>query len=853
MINNYNITGMSCAACQARIEKAVSKLETVDSVSVSLLTNSMRVEGTAAPEEIIKTVEGAGYGAALKTGSNRNIKEKEGHISGNSAENEELEDRESPVILKRILLSAGFLAVLMYFSMGHMMLGLPLPGWFDGNHVAMGLVQLLLAAVVMIINNRFFIGGFRGLVHCAPNMDTLVALGSAASFVYSVWMLFLMSDAVIRGGADAGMKYMDELYFESAAMILVLISVGKFLEARSKGKTTDALRALIGLTPRIAHVIRNEEELVIPAEELEPGDIFIVRPGESIPADGTVLWGSSAVNEAALTGESIPVDKTEGDSVSAATINQSGTLKCRADNVGDDTLLAGIIRLVSDAAATKAPIARVADKVSGVFVPIVIAISIVTFAVWKLTGAEVGFALARAVSVLVISCPCALGLATPVAIMVGSGKGARSGILFKTAEALELTGRLKTVVLDKTGTVTTGRPEVTDVLPNEGTDRESFLRLACSAEALSSHPLALAVREYGERNHIELLPAENFETMVGSGIRAVIEGTEVCVGNLRLAKSLITQDDKLEKLIEELAEDGKTPLIFVGKSGEMWKTLGVIAVADAVRSEASAAVAELKKMGIRVVMLTGDNRKTAEAVGRIAGIDEIIAEVLPGDKEAAVRELQKYGRTAMVGDGINDAPALTAADVGMAVGGGTDIAADAADAVLMNGSLISAVNAVKLGRAVLRCIHQNLFWAFIYNIIGIPLAAGVYIGITGWTLSPMFAAAAMSMSSFCVVTNALRLNIISMKKVSVTKDNTYEMNNTEKEKNTMKKEMKIEGMMCMHCEAAVKKALEAVEGVSSAQVSHEKGTAVVELAAEVQNSDLVKAVEDKEYKVLSVK
>lgn len=828
----YNVTGMSCAACSSRVEKAVSKVNGVTSCSVSLLTNSMGVEGSASTDDIIAAVKNAGYGASLK-----------GASPEKAASDDSLKDTQTPLIMKRLIVSVIFTLILMYFSMGHMMWGWPLPSFFDGNHVAMGLVQLLLTVIVMVINQKFFISGFKSLWHKAPNMDTLVALGSSAAFVYSTYALFAMTDAQVKGNADAVMGYMHEFYFESAAMILTLITVGKMLESRSKGKTTDALKSLMKLAPKTAAVIRNGEETVIPAEQVRKGDIFVVRPGESIPVDGIVVEGQSAVNESALTGESIPADKDVGDSVSAATINQSGFLKCEATRVGEDTSLSKIIRMVSDAAATKAPIAKAADKVSGIFVPVVIGIALVTVLVWLLVGQTAGFALARGISVLVISCPCALGLATPVAVMVGSGQGAKNGILFKTAAALEETGRIEICALDKTGTVTGGEPKVTDIIPVSVSEDE-LLKTAYSLETKSEHPLAKAIISYAADKNLSAEDAADFKALPGNGLSAVIGGSKVIGGNLNLAMQHAEISDDIKTQSEKLAEEGKTPLFFC-KNGTL---SGIIAVADVIKDDSAQAVRELKNMGIKVVMLTGDNERTAKAIGAQAGVDEVIAGVLPDGKASVISRLKAEGKTAMVGDGINDAPALTAADVGIAIGAGTDVAIDAADAVLMKSRLSDVPAAVRLSRAALRNIHENLFWAFIYNAIGIPLAAGVWIPLFHWQLNPMFGAAAMSLSSFCVVTNALRLNFFDIHNA----DKDKKIKPKKKEKNTMTKTMKIEGMMCGHCEAAVKKALEAIPTVSEANVSHEAGTAVVTLSADTPDDVLRKAVEDKDYKVISI-
>ena len=828
----YNVTGMSCAACSSRVEKAVSKVNGVTSCSVSLLTNSMGVEGSASPDDIIAAVKNAGYGASLK-----------GASPEKAASDDSLKDTQTPLIMKRLIVSVIFTLILMYFSMGHMMWDWPLPSFFDGNHVAMGLVQLLLTVIVMVINQKFFISGFKSLWHKAPNMDTLVALGSSAAFVYSTYALFAMTDAQVKENADAVMGYMHEFYFESAAMILTLITVGKMLESRSKGKTTDALKSLMKLAPKTAAVIKNGKETVIPAEQVRKGDIFVVRPGESIPVDGIVVEGQSAVNESALTGESIPADKDVGDSVSAATINQSGFLKCEATRVGEDTSLSKIIRMVSDAAATKAPIAKAADRVSGIFVPVVIGIALVTVLVWLLVGQTAGFALARGISVLVISCPCALGLATPVAVMVGSGQGAKNGILFKTAAALEETGRIEICALDKTGTVTSGEPKVTDIIP-VGVSEDELLKTAYSLETKSEHPLAKAIISYAADKNLSAEDAADFKALPGNGLSAVIGGSKVIGGNLNLAMQHAEISDDIKTQSEKLAEEGKTPLFFCKN-----ETLsGIIAVADVIKDDSAQAVRELKNMGIKVVMLTGDNERTAKAIGAQAGVDEVIAGVLPDGKASVISRLKAEGKTAMVGDGINDAPALTAADVGIAIGAGTDVAIDAADAVLMKSRLSDVPAAVRLSRAALRNIHENLFWAFIYNAIGIPLAAGVWIPLFHWQLNPMFGAAAMSLSSFCVVTNALRLNFFDIHNA----DKDKKIKPKKKEKDTMTKTMKIEGMMCGHCEAAVKKALEAIPTVSEANVSHEAGTAVVTLSSDTPDDVLRKAVEDKDYKVISI-
>ena len=853
-MEQYSVTGMSCAACQARVEKAVGKVPGVKSCAVSLLTNSMGVEGEASAEEIIKAVENAGYGATPL-----NSERSQNNLS-HAAEEERLKDKETPVLKKRLASSLIFLAVLMYFSMGHMLLGLPLPPFFEGNHAAMGLVQLLLTIIIMIINHKFFLSGAKSVLHGAPNMDTLVAMGSGASFIYSVYALFMMTDAIVHGGPDAGAAWMNEFYFESAAMILTLITVGKTLEARSKGKTTDALKGLMKLAPKTAVIIRNDAETEVPIEEVQKGDVFIVRPGENIPVDGVIISGSSAVNESALTGESIPVDKAEGDRVSAATLNQSGFLKCRATRVGEDTTLSQIIKMVSDAAATKAPIAKIADRVSGVFVPVVIGIAIVTTAVWCLVGREFGYALARGISVLVISCPCALGLATPVAIMVGNGLGARNGIMFKTAVSLEEAGKMQIIALDKTGTITKGMPAVTDIFPAEGVSEERLLRKAYSLEKRSEHPLAGAIVEYASGAGIAADEVSDFSAVAGNGLQGTADGKVLAGGKLAFIEQKTSVPSALKLKAEEFSAQGKTPMFFA--EGDV--SLGIIAVADTIKEDSGEAIKELKRMGIHVVMLTGDNRRTAEAIGALAGVDEVIAGVLPEGKESVIRELKARGKTAMVGDGINDAPALTRADMGIAIGAGTDIAIDAADVVLMKSELKDVPAAVRLSRATLKNIHENLFWAFIYNIIGIPLAAGVFIKLFGWELNPMFGAAAMSLSSFCVVTNALRLNLCRLYdpsgdkrlKNAVITDAQGKLltvkDENEKEDTKMTKTINIEGMMCPHCEATVKKALEALDGVNTAEVSHEKGTAVVELASDISDGDLQKAVEAKDYKVVSI-
>ena len=857
-MKQYTVTGMSCAACSTRVEKAVSKVPGVTSCSVSLLTNSMGVEGSATDQEIIKAVADAGYGASAKDAEG----EKNGGANSAAASEEALADHETPILKKRLLYSVGFLLVLMYFSMGHMMWNWPLPAFMDGNHVMMGLVQLYLTVIIMVINQKFFINGFKSLFHGAPNMDTLVALGSFASFGYSSYALFAMTYAEHQGDAEAVMGYMHEFYFESAAMILTLITVGKMLEARSKGKTTDALKSLMKLSPKTAVVEKEGKETEVPVEQVRIGDVFVVRPGENIPVDGVVLEGNSAVNEAALTGESIPVDKQAGDRVSAATINQSGFIRCEATRVGEDTTLSQIIRMVSDAAATKAPIAKVADKVSGIFVPAVISIAVLTVIVWLIAGESVGFALARGISVLVISCPCALGLATPVAIMVGNGMGAKNGILFKTAVSLEETGKVEIVALDKTGTITSGEPKVTDVLAADGTSEEELLKLAYSLESRSEHPLAKAIVAYGAEKQAEQIPVSEFKALPGNGLEGKVGDADVKGGSLKFAQSQTEISEKIKSQAEKLAEEGKTPLMFL-KNGIL---AGMIAVADVIREDSPQAVKELQNMGIEVVMLTGDNERTAKAIGRQAGVDRVIAGVLPDGKEEVIRRLKEQGKVAMVGDGINDAPALTRADMGIAIGAGADVAIDAADVVLVKSRLSDVPAAIRLSRGTLRNIHENLFWAFFYNVIGIPLAAGIWIPIFGWKLNPMFGAAAMSLSSFCVVTNALRLNLLNIKDsrkdkkirrkaaapagavVAAAEINTE----TKKENKTMTKTMKIEGMMCGHCEAAVKKALEALDGVASAEVSHEKGTAVVTLEKDIDNAVLTKAVEDKDYKVVSV-
>ena len=839
-MEQYNITGMSCAACSARVEKAVSALPGVESCAVNLLTNSMVVEGSAGRQEIIRAVEAAGYGASLKgTGSAKG-----------TAQDDPLKDRETPALKRRLFTSLGFLLILMYLSMGHMMWGWPLPAFFTDNHVAMGLAQLLLTGIIMVINQKFFISGFKGLMHRAPNMDSLVALGAGAAFVYSTYALFAMTGAQVRGDMEAVMGYMMDFYFESAAMILTLITVGKMLEARSKGKTTDAIRGLMDLAPKTATIVENGQERQIPVEELKKGDIFAVRPGESIPVDGVILEGESSVDESALTGESIPVDKAAGDRVSAATVNQAGYIRCEALRVGEDTTLSQIIRMVSDAAATKAPIAKVADKVSGVFVPAVIAIALVTTAVWLLLGRSLGFALARGISVLVISCPCALGLATPVAIMVGSGLGARHGVLFKTAASLEVTGQVDTVVLDKTGTITAGTPEITDILPAEGVAGTELLRFAASLESRSEHPLAKAILAGAEKEKLTISEARDFQALPGNGLKAKVAGAAAAGGSLDFISGLAQVSDPVKERAAELSAQGKTPLLFA-RDGEL---LGLIAVADVIKPDSPEAIAQLKNMGIQVVMLTGDNRRTAEAIGKLAGVDQVIAGVLPDGKAAVIQELCQQGKTAMVGDGINDAPALKRADVGIAIGAGADIAVDAADLVLMKGSLLDVCAAIRLSRATLRNIHQNLFWAFFYNTVGIPIAAGALVGL-GVSLNPMFAAAAMSLSSFCVVTNALRLNLVDIQ--SPRKDHKRGRKSKSKpienkEEKPMTRTMTIEGMMCPHCEGRVKKTLEAIPGVQSAQVSHTAGTAVVTVE-NVSDETLKAAVTDQGYAVIDIR
>ena len=841
----YIVTGMSCAACSARVEKAVSKVPGVTSCSVSLLTNSMGVEGTATEQEIIKAVKDAGYGASKKG---------EGAAKAQPAQalagEDMLKDRETPVLKRRLIASVGFLIVLMYFSMGHMMWGWPVPGFMKDNHVMMGLLQMLLTIAVMVINQKFFISGFKGLIHRAPNMDTLVALGSGASFVYSTYALFAMTDAQMRGDMDAVMSYMHDFYFESAAMILALITVGKMLEARSKGKTTDALKGLMKLAPKTAVVIRGEKEVQVSIEQVQKGDCFVVKPGENIPVDGEVIEGNSAVNESALTGESIPVDKAVGDKVSAATVNQSGYLKCRATRVGEDTTLSQIIQMVSDAAATKAPIAKIADRVSGVFVPMVITIAVLTIIVWLIAGQSIGFALSRGIAVLVISCPCALGLATPVAIMVGNGMGARNGIMFKTAVSLEETGKMQIVALDKTGTITSGEPKVTDIIPAAGVTEDTLLKCAYALENKSEHPLARAILENAKEENAGIEEVTGFQALPGNGLTAILDDHTLYGGNYTFISSKVSVDGDIQKKAEKLAEAGKTPLFF----GNEDRLLGVIAVADVIKEDSPQAIKELQNMGIHVVMLTGDNERTAKAIGQQAGVDEVIAGVLPEGKEQVIRKLKEKGKVAMVGDGINDAPALTRADMGIAIGAGTDVAIDAADVVLMKSRLSDVPAAIRMSRATLRNIHENLFWAFFYNIIGIPLAAGVWYPLFGWKLNPMFGAAAMSLSSFCVVSNALRLNLFKMYDASKDKKlkAKKEKKRSKKEDKTMKKIMHIEGMMCGHCEAAVKKALEALPQVDEAVVSHEAGTAELTLNAEIADDVLKKTVEDKDYTVTSV-
>ena len=844
-MEQYIVTGMSCAACSSRVEKAVSKVPGVTSCSVSLLTNSMGVEGTASEQEIIKAVTDAGYGASKKGEGTAKTQS-----SSVSAGEDMLKDRTTPALKKRLIASLGFLIVLMYFSMGHMMWGWPVPGFMKDNHVMMGLLQMLLTITVMVINQKFFISGFKGLIHRAPNMDTLVALGSGASFVYSTYALFAMTDAQMHGDMDAVMSYMHDFYFESAAMILALITVGKMLEARSKGKTTDALKGLMKLAPKTAVVIRGEKEVQVSIEQVQKGDCFVVKPGENIPVDGEVIEGNSAVNESALTGESIPVDKAVGDKVSAATVNQSGYLKCRATRVGEDTTLSQIIQMVSDAAATKAPIAKIADRVSGVFVPMVITIAVLTIIVWLIAGQSIGFALSRGIAVLVISCPCALGLATPVAIMVGNGMGARNGIMFKTAVSLEETGKMQIVALDKTGTITSGEPKVTDIIPAAGVTEDTLLKCAYALENKSEHPLARAILENAKEENAGIEEVTGFQALPGNGLTAILDGHTLYGGNHTFISSKVSVDGDIQKKAEKLAEAGKTPLFF----GNEDRLLGVIAVADVIKEDSPQAIKELQNMGIHVVMLTGDNERTAKAIGQQAGVDEVIAGVLPEGKEQVIRKLKEKGKVAMVGDGINDAPALTRADMGIAIGAGTDVAIDAADVVLMKSRLSDVPAAIRMSRATLRNIHENLFWAFFYNIIGIPLAAGVWYPLFGWKLNPMFGAAAMSLSSFCVVSNALRLNLFKMYDASKDKKlkAKKEKKRSKKEDNTMKKIMHIEGMMCGHCEAAVKKALEALPQVDEAVVSHETGTAELTLNAEIADDVLKKTVEDKDYTVTSV-
>ena len=838
-MQQFTVTGMHCAACSASVEKAVKKVPGVESCAVSLLTNSMGIEGTAAPDAIIQAVQNAGYGASLRGQEN----------SPAAAGTDALADHQTPHLKKRLIASVVFLLILMYFSMGHMMWGWPLPSWFDGNHVAMGLVQLLLAGIVMVINQEFFISGTKSLLRGSPNMDTLVSLGAAASFGWSVYALFAMTNAQLHGGSEAAMAYMDEFYFESAAMILTLITVGKLLEARSKGKTTDALKSLMALAPETATVIRDGKEVKIPAAQVKKGDIFVVRPGQSIPVDGIVLDGASAVNEAALTGESVPVDKAPGDGVSAATVNCSGFLRCEATRVGEDTTLSQIIRMVSDAAATKAPIAKTADKVAGVFVPAVISIAVVTTIVWLLIGREFSFALARGISVLVISCPCALGLATPVAIMVGSGMGAKNGILFKTAASLEETGRIQIVALDKTGTITSGNPTVTDICPAPGVTEGELLRLACALERRSEHPLAKAVLRRAEADGLTAAEVADFQALPGNGLKATLDGQPLCGGNADFLRTVAEISAPMQTQAEALSEAGKTPLFFA-RGG---KLLGIIAVADVLKPDSPQAIRELRNMGIRVVMITGDNARTAKAIGAQAGVDEVIAGVLPDGKEREIRRLSVRGKVAMVGDGINDAPALTRADIGIAIGAGTDVAIDAADVVLVNSHLSDVPAAIRLSRATLRNIHENLFWAFFYNTIGIPIAAGVFVPL-GLTLNPMFGAAAMSLSSFCVVTNALRLNLFKLRDTRHDHKRANHLKEVPeiKEETAMKKTITIEGMMCGHCEATVKKALEALPEVTEAEVSHAAGTAVVTLSAPVDDAALKAAVEAKDYTVTGI-
>ena len=859
-MKQYTVTGMSCAACSARVEKAVSKVDGVTSCSVSLLTNSMGVEGSATDAQVVEAVEQAGYGASPKGTATESENDKANNsLEQLKAAQDALVDRETPKLRNRLIASLIFLVVLMYFSMGHMMWGWPLPEFFNGNHVAMGLLQLLLTVAVMVINQKFFISGFKGLIHGAPNMDTLVALGSAASFGYSVYALFAMTAAQVNGDMDAVMSYMHEFYFESAAMILALITVGKMLEAHSKGKTTDALKSLMQLAPKTATVVRDGVEQEISVDAVKKGDIFVVRPGENIPVDGEIIDGTTAVNESALTGESIPVDKQPKDAVSAATVNQSGFIKCRATRVGEDTTLSQIIQMVSDAAATKAPIAKIADRVSGVFVPAVITIAIITIIAWLIAGETVGFALARGISVLVISCPCALGLATPVAIMVGNGKGAKSGILFKTAASLEATGRTQIVALDKTGTITSGEPKVTDIVPDEkffeetGNNAGKLLAIAASVEAKSEHPLAKAIMERAKTDEIAVAEVTDFSAVVGNGLTAILAGKMIKAGNLAFVSKFVKVSDDMRAKAVEFSKEGKTPLFFAADD----RLCGIIAVADTIKEDSPEAVRQLKNMGIRVVMLTGDNEQTANAIGKQAGVDEVIAGVLPDGKEAVIRKLKKQGRVAMVGDGINDAPALTRADMGIAIGAGSDVAIDAADVVLMKSRLIDVPAAVRLSRATLTNIHENLFWAFFYNVIGIPLAAGLWYPLLGWKLNPMFGAAAMSLSSFCVVTNALRLNLCRVydpkhdRKATTDRKNKINKPNESEEK-SMTKTMNIEGMMCGHCEARVKKALEALDAVSEAAVSHESGTAVVTLSSDISDEKLKETVEAEDYKVTSI-
>ena len=859
-MKQYTVTGMSCAACSARVEKAVSKVDGVTSCSVSLLTNSMGVEGSATDAQIVEAVEQAGYGASPKGTATESENDKANNsLEQLKAAQDALVDRETPKLRNRLIASLIFLVVLMYFSMGHMMWGWPLPEFFNGNHVAMGLLQLLLTVAVMVINQKFFISGFKSLIHGAPNMDTLVALGSAASFGYSVYALFAMTAAQVNGDMDAVMSYMHEFYFESAAMILALITVGKMLEAHSKGKTTDALKSLMQLAPKTATVVRDGVEQEISVDAVKKGDIFVVRPGENIPVDGEIIDGTTAVNESALTGESIPVDKQPKDAVSAATVNQSGFIKCRATRVGEDTTLSQIIQMVSDAAATKAPIAKIADRVSGVFVPAVITIAIITIIAWLIAGETVGFALARGISVLVISCPCALGLATPVAIMVGNGKGAKSGILFKTAASLEATGRTQIVALDKTGTITSGEPKVTDIVPDEtffeetGNNAGKLLAIAASVEAKSEHPLAKAIMERAKTDEIAVAEVTDFSAVVGNGLTAILAGKMIKAGNLAFVSKFVKVSDDMRAKAVEFSKEGKTPLFFAADD----RLCGIIAVADTIKEDSPEAVRQLKNMGIRVVMLTGDNEQTANAIGKQAGVDEVIAGVLPDGKEAVIRKLKKQGRVAMVGDGINDAPALTRADMGIAIGAGSDVAIDAADVVLMKSRLIDVPAAVRLSRATLTNIHENLFWAFFYNVIGIPLAAGLWYPLLGWKLNPMFGAAAMSLSSFCVVTNALRLNLCRVydpkhdRKATPDRKNKTNKPNESEEK-SMTKTMNIEGMMCGHCEARVKKALEALDAVSEAVVSHESGTAVVTLSSDISDEKLKETVEAEDYKVTSI-